>query len=358
MNISNGHDGLVNKSIMKVEEFVSQVDDGLMNNRVLKGVAEPQLSEWLFNYLKLPGKRIRPAVLWAVYQHLGGEDWETLKNLGIALELTHNWTLIEDDWMDRDEQRRGKPALHMQIAETSEGFRKLGMELHYGETVATLAANIMQSAASQQWASAIVDLPNKALAHELVRYFESIVGHTGRGQMLDFLYQDKLLADELVTEEQVATVMLAKTGGLFKVACWTAAKLAGANDVDQWAELGEELGYIFQMHNDLKDLDDESGARQRYSDILEMKPTLLNVRLLQILSDEDKHRWQLAVRERTGADVDWLVERAMETGIVLALKEELAQRLSKLRERFIALSETIGKSALLVWLDKLTNTRS
>lgn len=58
------------------------------------------------------GKRLRPAVLILAAEATGSELKSVLP-AAVAVELVHNFTLIHDDIMDKDELRRGKPAVHM-----------------------------------------------------------------------------------------------------------------------------------------------------------------------------------------------------------------------------------------------------
>ena len=52
------------------------------------------------------GKRLRPAlVLWAC--ELFGGSPERALPAAVALEIYHNWTLVHDDIIDRDDLRRG-----------------------------------------------------------------------------------------------------------------------------------------------------------------------------------------------------------------------------------------------------------
>jgi geranylgeranyl diphosphate synthase type I len=59
------------------------------------------------------GKRSRPALLVAGYRAGSmGAKLEPALDAGVSLELLHAYFLIHDDWMDRDELRRGGPSVH------------------------------------------------------------------------------------------------------------------------------------------------------------------------------------------------------------------------------------------------------
>lgn len=52
------------------------------------------------------GKRLRLIVAMLSCEAVGGEGKKAIP-FGIALELIHTFTLVHDDIMDRDEERRG-----------------------------------------------------------------------------------------------------------------------------------------------------------------------------------------------------------------------------------------------------------
>lgn len=53
------------------------------------------------------GKRLRPALALLGYKIAGGKKVETMLDAAVALEIFHNYLLIHDDIMDRDDRRHG-----------------------------------------------------------------------------------------------------------------------------------------------------------------------------------------------------------------------------------------------------------
>ena len=68
--------------------------------------------------LNAGGKRIRPVLMFASAQMLGGKV-QDVENLALALEMIHTYSLIHDDLpaMDDDDFRRGKPSCHKVFGE-------------------------------------------------------------------------------------------------------------------------------------------------------------------------------------------------------------------------------------------------
>merc|ERR1719207_420251 len=59
------------------------------------------------------GKRLR-AVLPSLVGEAAGQHNQGHYDLGAAIEIIHNFTLIHDDIMDDADMRRGRPAVHIE----------------------------------------------------------------------------------------------------------------------------------------------------------------------------------------------------------------------------------------------------
>ena len=64
------------------------------------------------------GKRLRPLLMYAVYELFGGKD-EVVYPFMAAIEMIHSYSLVHDDLpaMDNDDLRRGKPTAHKVFGE-------------------------------------------------------------------------------------------------------------------------------------------------------------------------------------------------------------------------------------------------
>lgn len=97
------------------------------------------------------GKRARPALLVAGYRTASTKaPLEPALDAGVALELLHAYFLVHDDWMDRDDVRRGGPSVH---AALSRHFRDRAI----GEASAILAGDFAVALATQALAN--VEVP-------------------------------------------------------------------------------------------------------------------------------------------------------------------------------------------------------
>jgi geranylgeranyl pyrophosphate synthase len=81
---------------------------------VTSSAENPQLREMCQYVISNHGKRVRPAFCILAYYMLGGKDPAKAIDIGAAVELIHNATLIHDDINDAGEMRRGAKALYKQ----------------------------------------------------------------------------------------------------------------------------------------------------------------------------------------------------------------------------------------------------
>jgi geranylgeranyl diphosphate synthase type II len=182
------------------------------------------------------GKRIRPVICLATAQAAGGDVERALPS-ALALELVHTFSLVHDDLpaMDDDDERRGRPSLHVA----------------YGEGVALLAGDALLAEALRL----ALDAGRPEPVRELT---EAALGMIG-GQHLDITRADVALED----------LHRLKTGRLFAAAVGLGLWAAGVPAVAQapWRAFGEELGVLFQAVDDVLDGDGyaaelgEDGAR-------------------------------------------------------------------------------------------------
>jgi geranylgeranyl diphosphate synthase type I len=231
------------------------------------------------------GKRTRPALV-VVGQlaardskDLASEEWGSALDVGVALELLHAYFLIHDDWMDRDEVRRGAPTVHTALA------RRLGSP-HLGAAVAVLAGDYAAGLALE--ALCRVDTSPDVLSR-LMLSFADMQQAAVLGQQLDVLAAQ----DTVETTYQLKTASYSVQGPLLM-----GAQLAGANgEVCQALErLAIPTGIAFQMRDDLLNAfgDPDTTGKPVGSDIQEGKRTLLAQLAMRYLTGKDKKDFMTA----------------------------------------------------------------
>lgn len=184
------------------------------------------------------GKRFRPLL-----SLLAAESFdlsrEQLKPWCMAVELIHTYSLIHDDLpsMDNDDVRRGKPTLHRHIDEAQ--------ALLVGDAFLTEAFYILAKGYKHEPTTAV----------QLIELLSSASGWSGMvGGQSDDLAMMKLGLDD-VNDQAWLKVHAMKTGALIMSATLAPAIIAkvDAEAMNRWKQIGEGIGLIFQMVDDLHD---------------------------------------------------------------------------------------------------------
>lgn len=201
-----------------------------------------RLHEAMMYSLEAGGKRIRPALVYAVL-----ETYDRPLSLGAevaaALEMVHTYSLIHDDLpaMDDDDVRRGRPTNHRQ----------------FDEATAILAGDALLTDSFRILAE------TKLEAHkvvELIGLFSQAAGSRGMvgGQLDDMLAEKR--AD--VSLETLQSIHERKTGALLVYALEAGAVLADVLPSDRAAlkAFGRHLGIAFQIQDDILDVEGDEAV--------------------------------------------------------------------------------------------------
>lgn len=179
------------------------------------------------------GKRLRGGLVLLGHRVAGGTSDEPVLPAAVAFELLQTHLLIQDDWMDRDDLRRGGPSVHRAFAD------RLGDE-HLGASLAILASDVAWAWALESLLAAEVP-PERS--REAARLFASIETEVVYGQLLDVLG-----AAETEKIHRLKTAGYTITGPL----C-LGATLGGASAplLDALRRFANPLGVAFQLRDDL-----------------------------------------------------------------------------------------------------------
>jgi len=193
------------------------------------------LQEAMRYSLMAGGKRIRP-VLTVKFCEAAGGRMEDALNFACGVEMLHTYSLIHDDLpcMDNDDLRRGMPTCHKV----------------YGECIATLAGDALQTAAFSTVLSS--SLSAEARANAAAALAEA----AGENGMCAGQYADTLEDGKLHTLDELTEINNKKTGALLRAAC-VMGVFAACSDECLLASAGEyaaNLGLAFQIRDDILDV--------------------------------------------------------------------------------------------------------
>lgn len=172
--------------------------------------------------MRRSGKSVRPALVFAAAAAVGARDMRACLPEAVAVELVHDFSLIHDDLMDGDTERRYRPS-----AWTVFGA---GNALLTGDTLLALAINELAGRASMT-----------TLAHALVSLCA--------GQSDDLEFESR----RNVEISDCMTMIEGKTASLLACACEIGATGAGADQARAalLAQFGHHLGIAFQLTDDI-----------------------------------------------------------------------------------------------------------
>jgi geranylgeranyl diphosphate synthase type II len=218
-----------------IKEVAERVHQELDNITAQWTTIPATLRESMRYSLLAGGKRIRPVLVLATVEALGG-DIKLAMPAACAIEMVHSYSLVHDDLpaMDNDDYRRGKLTNHKV----------------YDEATAILAGDALLTEAFGLFASeAIPAKVSNSIIQEAVRY----AGARGMiaGQMLDLASENKK-----ISLQQLEEIHRRKTGDLITFAVRTGAKLAGASEhvLAALTNFAYGLGLAFQIQDDILDV--------------------------------------------------------------------------------------------------------
>jgi geranylgeranyl diphosphate synthase, type II len=188
------------------------------------------------------GKRIRP-VLCLEVARIFSPAAEGAVEVGCALEFIHTYSLIHDDLpaLDNDDLRRGKPTNHKV----------------FGEATAILAGDALLTLAFQTLAMAPVE-PQRRLA--ILAMIAEAAG-TDRG-MIGGQVADLEAEGKPGDKGMLEYIHRAKTAALIRASIVAGAIAGGAEraDFSRLMSFGENIGWAFQVVDDILDVEESSAA--------------------------------------------------------------------------------------------------
>jgi geranylgeranyl pyrophosphate synthase len=187
-----------------------------------------------------PGKRIRPALVYATAETLG-VPLEHVDAAACAVELIHAYSLVHDDLpaMDDDDLRRGRPTCHKA----------------FDEATAILAGDSLQVLAFQVLANH-AGMPGDDRAR--VRMIATLAEASGTAGMAGGQALDLAAEGRVLTLPEVEQVHALKTGALIRASILMAAYGAPGlppGKLSALGEVGSLVGLAFQVQDDILDIE-------------------------------------------------------------------------------------------------------
>jgi geranylgeranyl pyrophosphate synthase len=211
---------------LHAEEFKKILKNEIEGINTYNSGEEELKSAILYSLIEGNPKFIRSFIVYEVAKMLSNDVIENVKNLAMAVEMIHAYSLIHDDLpaMDNSNLRRGVEATHIK----------------FSQSTAILAGNSLQVMAFEVLA--------KIGNYRIIQDFCSTVGLRGimSGQVLDLSPKFKQFEFEEMNYK--------KTGVLIEFCLTAPAILLGREEELQSLKIyGKHLGLAYQMQDDLLD---------------------------------------------------------------------------------------------------------
>lgn len=241
------------------------------------------LAEAMNYSMKAGGKRLRPVLMSAMYEMLGGKS-DLVEPFMAAIEMIHTHSLIHDDLpaIDNDQYRRGKKTTHVVYGESAAILAGDAL-LNYAYETAFCAFNLTKQPEEMlRVAKALKILGEKTGISGMLGGQGVDVENDGRPlskEMLDFIYENK-------------------TSALIEASLMIGAVLAGEENLTEIQQIGSNIGIAFQIQDDILDV---TSSQEELG-----KP---------VGSDEKNHKTTYVTLEgieKAGEEVKRLTEQAVE----------------------------------------------
>ena len=203
------------------------------------------------------GKRIRP-ILCLESARIFSSDVTAALYPACAIEFIHTYSLIHDDLpaLDNDDLRRGKPTCHKK----------------FGDATAILAGDALLTLAFETIGATPAEASRRvSMLTEIATAAGTVNGMVG-GQVADLEAEGKAVGPEMLEY-----IHRSKTAALIRASVTSGALCAGAGqeDVARLRRFGENIGWAFQVTDDILDVEESSAALGKTAgkDIAQQKAT-------------------------------------------------------------------------------------
>lgn len=223
------------------------------------GLAHGYLAEAMRYGVLNGGKRLRPFLIYATAEALGGRQ-EQADSAAVAMEMIHSYSLVHDDLpaMDNDSLRRGKPTCHIAFDEAT--------AILAGDGLLTAAFEVLTNAQSLAVSQKL----------ELISLLAKAAGGAGMvaGQSIDLSNVGKKLS--LAELEAMHGL---KTGALIIAAVQMGAVCAKPQLAESQKQalslFAKQIGLAFQVWDDVLDIEGSTATlgKNQGKDQAQDKPT-------------------------------------------------------------------------------------
>ena len=219
-----------------------------------------QILSWISLF---EGKKLRPAMVF-LSAGIAGKINHLTQLTAFGLELLHYASLLHDDVIDNGCKRHNQPTLNVL----------------WNNKIAVLAGDYLLSEC--------MNVVAKENYQKLLSKLITITKTMAYGELLQLSHSENIF-----TEKEYMEIIHCKTASLIS-ACFemgVSSCVSDENTINSWKKIGEEVGIIFQLKDDLLDYQfNENSPKDANKDIKEHKITLPFIAALQHSPESKKQQ--------------------------------------------------------------------
>ena len=226
------------------------------------------------------GKRIRPFLLGLTYTIAGGVDKELVIRLGSAVELLHQYFLIHDDIVDKDDKRYGDLSLH-------KAFENEIGDSYSGMSMAIIAGDYINSLVHEIIINTDIEAGKKI---EILKLLHQTIQNTMIGWQIHY-FQNKIPIEQGSEERYLKGMELVSAKYTFETPALIGLMMQNNQElIPDLKECARLVGMAFQIQDDILGVfgNTNKTGKPAGNDLREGKKTLLILKAYKNANIEQK----------------------------------------------------------------------
>jgi len=268
------------------------------------------------------------------------DDWKKALPVATAFEFGHEASLVQDDIIDKSEERRGAPS----------------MQMKYGIEKSILASDAL--------IFDMFDILEKGYHNEI--FFPSLIQsvtacgkNAAEGEYLDLIYSERDILD--VSKEEYLNMIKLRTGSLISSAteCGGIVGNGSKEQCDYLKDFGKNIGIAYQIEDDILDCFGEKTGKPLFQDLKNNRKNIFTVFVAEQCEEKDKNHFnEIVKKSMDGYEIKDVQRFLTETKTLDCAKQLSQDFIQKARENMGKLDKNAGTEKILRFTEYLVGRTS